>query len=500
MTSFNITPLKAKLSKRQIVTALVTIVICVCFLIGKSFFETKELIIKKVTSVSNILSYNLSVSLNFQDTESAQKLLASISKEDDISGIVVTDSQNILFANYGDKSLLNRLDLIKKEKEEFNLDGWNFYYSNAITEDNKYLGNILIAVDLLKYRYLLNQTLVLLFILVLLITILSVLEVNYTVSKITSPIQLLDKKIREIIQEKDYSTRIGEDEITGNDILEVQNLYNSFNNLIEAIEHRDNEIQFINETLEYRIAEKTNMLEHERAMAIQSNKLSALGEMAGGVAHEINNPLAIINVSVKRIEKQLTGDLDKLDQEHLTQNIYIIKSTVERINKIITALRTLVRKDYDESKQDVLVSDIVEDVLAVCSEKFKSQGVQLKNNSNKVILESLITCQRIPLSQVLLNLLNNSFDEISDTEDPWIVLEVTKQDNKVYFSVTDSGEGIPEDVREKIFQPFYTTKEIGKGTGIGLSISKSIIEQQGGTIYYDPTSSNTRFIIEIPQE
>ena len=94
--------------------------------------------------------------------------------------------------------------------------------------------------------------------------------------------------------------------------------------------------------------------------------------------------------------------------------------------------------------------------------------------------------------------MNNSFDAVLDLPEKWIDITVTAKESKVEISVTDSGSGIPEQVAKKLMQPFFTTKEIGKGSGLGLSTSAGILKSHQGTIAYDPNSKNTRFVIQLP--
>jgi signal transduction histidine kinase len=110
-----------------------------------------------------------------------------------------------------------------------------------------------------------------------------------------------------------------------------------------------------------------------------------------------------------------------------------------------------------------------------------------------------LDCREVQLSQVILNLLNNAFDAISELPNKWVHLESRMNEGIIEIRVIDSGSGIPEELREKILQPFFTTKEVGQGTGLGLSISKGIIESHGGTLSIDIKSQNTCFVIQIPQ-
>jgi signal transduction histidine kinase len=102
------------------------------------------------------------------------------------------------------------------------------------------------------------------------------------------------------------------------------------------------------------------------------------------------------------------------------------------------------------------------------------------------------------VSQVVLNLINNSADAIEGSPNPWIIVDVVATGTSLFLSIMDSGKGIPEEIAKKIMNPFFTTKEVGKGTGLGLSIGKGIIEGHGGKLYLDRNSPHTKFIIELP--
>jgi C4-dicarboxylate-specific signal transduction histidine kinase len=130
----------------------------------------------------------------------------------------------------------------------------------------------------------------------------------------------------------------------------------------------------------------------------------------------------------------------------------------------------------------------------------------LKRYSHGVVLEvgiisdSLeIECRDIEISQVLLNLLNNAYDAVTDKEDKWVRIDVKETESAAIITVTDSGPGIPENIRNKITQPFFTTKELGKGTGLGLSISLGIVGAHQGNLTLDTHSSHTCFVVTLPK-
>lgn len=240
--------------------------------------------------------------------------------------------------------------------------------------------------------------------------------------------------------------------------------------------------------------ERERLLKEQEEKILVSSRLASLGEMAAGIAHEINNPLTIINgyISVLRKNLQQKG----LEQDiEINRRVDSIETTVQRIAKIVRGLRSYAHGSHDGEMIPTSVDTIIDDTLAFCYDRFKKEGIKLVVRVEQGIV---IRCRAHQISQVLLNLLNNSFDAVQSSQDKRVAVEAHKVDGGVEVSVTDSGPGIPFESREKIMQPFYTTKEVGKGVGLGLSISQGIMQAHGGKIYLDPESPQTRFVFWVP--
>jgi C4-dicarboxylate-specific signal transduction histidine kinase len=235
--------------------------------------------------------------------------------------------------------------------------------------------------------------------------------------------------------------------------------------------------------------------DHQR-MIMHSSRMSALGEMASGIAHEINNPLAIIFGKIEKTQRLLQKE-GPIQVDVILSDLKKIQETSERISKIIKGLRAFSRSGDQDPFAKVGIDTIVNDTLSFCRERILNHSVSLRIPTSIPTFE--INCRATQISQVLLNLLNNSFDAISEhTGEKWISLDFEVTPLKLRMKVTDSGNGIPPEVIDRMMQPFFTTKEAGKGTGLGLSISKGIIEEHRGTLSYDSTCKNTCFVIELP--
>lgn len=243
------------------------------------------------------------------------------------------------------------------------------------------------------------------------------------------------------------------------------------------------------------LKEKEHLLKEQERQILISSRMASLGEMAAGIAHEINNPLAIISghVGVLRKKLQQKGVADDLE---LIKKVDAIESVVHRIAKIIRGLRSYSREPDEGGKEWISADLLVDETMAFCTEKFRMEGVQVK-----VTVEPGVNLyvRHYQISQVLLNLLNNAFDAVLGQAIKSIAIDVRPAGQGVELSVTDSGPGVPAALRSKIMQPFFTTKEVGKGMGLGLSISQGIIQSHDGKLYIDEGSTATRFVIWLPQ-
>jgi PAS domain S-box-containing protein len=232
-------------------------------------------------------------------------------------------------------------------------------------------------------------------------------------------------------------------------------------------------------------------LEIEKAKSVQSSKLSTLGEMAAGIAHEINTPLSIIQGTSFKISRLMKKE--KIDVEKILESSKSIDKTVKRISNIIKGLRNFARDGELVSDEVFNLSELIEEVLSFCKEKFTNNNIHI--NWNAKDHDVLVKFNRIQLSQVILNLLHNSSDAVSELEQKWIKITSSIENETLTLSITDSGTGIPFDIRDKIMQPFFTTKAIGAGTGIGLSISSGILQTCSCKLNIDTNSNNTKFDI-----
>ncbi|WP_186647252.1 PAS domain-containing protein [Fluviispira vulneris] len=245
-------------------------------------------------------------------------------------------------------------------------------------------------------------------------------------------------------------------------------------------------------SIRYEITEKKST----EKQLIQSAKMSSLGEMSSGIAHEIKNPLAIISGKASLLLAKIKNG-NKIDQNDLEKKLEEIQNTCGRIARIIKGLSNFSRDSADDPFMKVKVSNIIENALAISNERLKDKLIEIFVTGD---INCEISCRESQITQVLLNLLNNSYDALENITEKWVEIDVKNdlENKKIIISVTDSGNGIDDKIKNNIMQPFFTTKELGKGTGLGLSISKEIVENHGGKFYLDTNNKNTKFILEFP--
>jgi PAS domain S-box-containing protein len=237
------------------------------------------------------------------------------------------------------------------------------------------------------------------------------------------------------------------------------------------------------------------VIREQQAQLASVSRMSALGEMAAGVAHEINNPLAIIQGRAGQLK--ILAKREQLDLDAVLAIATRIEETVMRGIKIINAMRLFAREGRHEPCRIVTVRSLIDETLELCRERFRYHDVAL--DIGEIPPEVTIECRAPQIGQVLLNLLNNAFDAVAKHDPRTVSVRFRARDNLIVLSVSNSGEPISDEIREKIFEPFFSTKEVGKGTGLGLSISKGIAESHGGDLFLSSAATPITFDLVLPR-
>jgi C4-dicarboxylate-specific signal transduction histidine kinase len=246
-----------------------------------------------------------------------------------------------------------------------------------------------------------------------------------------------------------------------------------------------------------RTVDITRRLKQEALLA-QTGKMATLGEMATGVAHELNQPLNVIQVGTDFLTKMVRRG-KKVSQDELFKVSRNISDQVERATNIVDHLREFGRKS-DLRTHGVDLNEPVREVFTLLGQQLKLRGIKVNLQLERSLPEILADKNR--LEQIFLNLITNARDAM-EAKGPEAIKELRittrKEGNSVLATVSDTGIGVPEYNQKKIFDPFYTTKEAGKGTGLGLSITYNLVKDFRGDIDLESAPDvGTTFTITFP--
>lgn len=237
----------------------------------------------------------------------------------------------------------------------------------------------------------------------------------------------------------------------------------------------------------------TKLHQQNEQLIIQA-RMSTLGVMSAELAHEINSPLMVIDGRVR----QLTNEFNSSDIniERAKKNFEIIQRNTKRIHNIVKNFKLLSKNGKIDQFEAITIEEIFFELNDIIIPRAENYQVDIKifSQHEKVV----VSIRKVQILQVLVNLVNNSIDAIKELNDKWLEVTTKIENGKILFIVTDSGNGIKPEIVEKLFNPFFTTKSSSEGTGLGLSLSKKIAEDHGGSLYYNDHILNTQFILSIP--
>lgn len=249
------------------------------------------------------------------------------------------------------------------------------------------------------------------------------------------------------------------------------------------------------------IFDVTERLKDQRLILSQQEELSryarysALGEIAAGISHEINTPLNVITANTDILKAAV--QIGKLTPERVVESANDIEKMAKGISGIVQGLKSVAGIDPG-SFERASMQKLLRDALKICEIRVQRSDVELKLHVPEA--ELMVYCYPIQIMQIVINLVNNSLEAIAGNDEPWLSITLQDRGDKILLSIKDSGPGIDPAIAEKIMTPFFSTKKDSNGTGIGLSLSRSIARRHSGDLYLDSAAPNTTFCLEIAKE
>ncbi len=349
--------------------------------------------------------------------------------------------------------------------------------------NNEIIGILYVGMLEAPYVYLKNRV-VSMFVLIAIASIIALAIISFfTVKRITKPINEL-YQLTEKVSKGDLTARA---RISSDD--EIGELIKSFNQMVQSLQHVTEGYVNLTKTLEQKVQEKTKELESAQDRLIQTEKLSAIGRLAAGIAHEINNPLTSILINAHLIKEKLQED------SKVKEKLDMVIDETKRCAKIVSGLLEFSRQTPPEMKL-ISINEVLNKTLMLF------ESMLLANNIKKeIILDeelSPIMADEGKIKQVITNILLNAIDAMPKSG--YIKIRSSLSSDKKYavIEIEDTGVGIPKENLDRIFDPFFTTKK-SKGTGLGLSISYGIIQQHKGSIEVESeVNKGTLVRIKLP--
>jgi len=343
--------------------------------------------------------------------------------------------------------------------------------------------------------------------------------------RIAKPLQDITDVSLSVVKDKNFDRQVP---VEGQD--EISLLATSVNQLIAWAKQYTHELERSAAKLETRVEERTEelsqtltQLKETQAQLIQTEKMSSLGQMVAGIAHEINNPISFIQGNINPISNYFEDLVDLLEtyqseypnptsvitdlQEDLEIEFLLedsakilssMKMGTQRVRDIVVSLRNFSRLD-ESTVKSVDLCEGLDSTLLILNHRIK-QGVAVTKSYGEL---PLVKCSPAQLNQVFTNIIANALDAMFEADSQPKTLEISTQtlcEERIQICIRDTGPGMPPEIQAKIFDPFFTTKDVGKGTGLGLGICFKIIQQHQGTIAVNSElGKGTEFVITLPK-
>jgi two-component system NtrC family sensor kinase len=384
-------------------------------------------------------------------------------------------------------------------KQTFNRENLGITGGLDAASEKESIGHIKIGLSLEKVNQAIFEAKFAAYLFTLVVLIGTILLLVFIVGAITRPVRVL-VNVTDQVSKGDLTQRVT---ITQHD--EIGHLANTFNRMIESLKQSRDEVEQYNRNLEEKIIERTLQLEEAQAQLIQSEKMSAIGQLAAGVAHELNNPLGGIlgyaQFTLEKLNKNIPEKTTAKEIQSYIRYVSDIETQARRCKTIVQNLLKFSRTSRTVEFDDVDVNKAVEETLSFVAHQLHLSQIELNVQLDPRLPH--IQGNIGQLQQVFTNLIINAMHACK----PGAAIDIQSRyspalgefGGAVELMFKDHGHGIKEEHLKKIFEPFFTTKEIGKGTGLGLSVSYGIIKEHGGEItVVSEVGCGSTFTIVLP--
>lgn len=481
-----------------------------------------------------MLSINAESGVLFESTYELDDLLSVLSRFDGIDYCVISNADGVVLSQTGTRGVDETTGMFAERRNFHDAGDYRRYFSTnngreilvviapvlsqtqqinreslgmtggvsssvAGAQTMREIGTIELGLSLESVNREMARAQTIAILLTVLVVLATIVILAFIISAITKPVTEL-VEVTDQVSRGDLSRRV---EISQHD--EIGHLATTFNKMIESLKQSRDEIEEYNRNLEQKIVERTRQLEEAQAQLLQSEKMSAIGQLAAGVAHELNNPLGGIlgyaQFTLEKLQKNVPEKTTQKEIESYLRYVRDIEVQARRCKAIVQNLLRFSRSSRTEDFEEVEVNKTVEETISFVEHQLRLNKVDLKVELAKNL--PTIRGNVGQLQQVFTNLLINAMH----ASDPGTCIEIYSRlspalgefGGAIELEFVDHGCGIAQENVKKVFEPFFTTKEVGKGTGLGLSVSYGIIRSHGGEINVSETrNGGATFTIVLP--
>jgi signal transduction histidine kinase len=414
--------------------------------------------VEKVEVLSKVIANHTTAAILFDDKETLKENLYSLASYKEVKSAVVMDSKDSVLATYGAEMIdIEKLKDFENLIPLFIAD--NVYFKEAIIVDNESIGLLIMKISLDSLKQQQRQLHLIIFIMISLIIILSYLITLRFEGIISRPIIELTELIKKVEKENNYTLRTA---YKSND--EIGLLSNSFNKMLSSIQEK--------QKLQEDIKQEIEKNRQQQLLMLHQSRLAQMGEMISMIAHQWRQPLnSLAMLSNIVVVKYRRGKLDTKIIDYFNESS---NKQIQQMSKTIDDFRDFFKPEKE--RVDYCINDVIIHSIDMLNVGFSQYNLVLKyENSQKIYSNGFPN----ELGQALVNIINNAKDALVENEivDKVIVVYLEEQDNRVILTIRDNAGGIPDDIIDKIFDPYFSTKAEKNGTGLGLYMTKLIIEE-----------------------